>query len=89
MEKPKVDPNTPIRMWIALSILRAWNSGTEGFDGIVVKRVNDWIDAGMQGPIPWPESPFFAEWAEQHGLSNVRGNIGFKFEATLIQQASS
>lgn len=76
------DQNTPIRMYIALRILRAWNHGTDGFDGIAVKTIHDWIDGKMEGPIPWPESPLFREWAQDNGFSNVDGNVGFRFLAT-------
>lgn len=76
---PHHDKNTPLRMYIALMVLRAWNSGTAGYDGTVVVTINKWIDDGMNGPIPWPDSPFFAEWAKGKGLSNVQGHIGFVF----------
>jgi len=75
MQQEWIDPNASIQMWIALRVLRAWNSGTAGYDALVVWTVNNWIDAGMIGPIPWPDSPFFAEWAAQNGLSNVSGHI--------------
>lgn len=84
---PKI-PNTngPLRMFIALRILRAWNNGTAGFDGIAVKTVNDWIDGKMEGPIPWPESPFFREWAERNGFSKAGAYVGFLFEAVLSRE---
>ena len=71
-------PNIPLRMLIALRILRAWNSGTAGFNGSVVSVIHKWIDdgqIGQIGPIPWIESPSFAEWAEQNGYSKT--NEGF------------
>lgn len=80
------DQNTPLRMFIALRLLRAWNSGTEGFDSTVVITVNKWIDDGMKGPVPWPNSPFFAEWAEANGYSNVRGNVGFRFKVKVCEE---
>lgn len=89
MENGKLDPNAPLRMYIALRVLRAWNSGTMGFDSITVRTVNDWIDAGMKGPIPWPESPFFGLWAAAHGYSNVDGYIGFRLKATLCAPLES
>lgn len=77
-DKPK-DINTPLRMWIALKILRAWNHGTEGYDGEVVQVVNTWIDNGIEGPMLFPKSPFFREWAKANGLSEVQGGyIGFR-----------
>ncbi len=80
----ETDPNTPIRMYIALKLMRAWNNGTEGFDGLLVKTVNDWIDGGLKGPIPWVENPFFEEWAAANGYSRVDDFIGFRATATLI-----
>jgi hypothetical protein len=77
--------NGPLRMWIALRLLRAWNNGTDGYDGEVVAILNRWIDGGMQGPIPWPNNPFFREWAEAKGYSNVNGSVGFRFSAMLVQ----
>jgi hypothetical protein len=72
------DANWPARMLIALRILRAWNSGTAGFDGQVVVTIHQWIDAGMNGPIPFPDNPFFREWAEKNGFSNVAGFVGLR-----------
>ena len=81
------DPNTPLRMYIALKMLRAWNSGTAGFDGDVVATVNGWIDGGMNGPVPFPKSPFFADWASKNGLSNINGNVGFLLRGELTTDA--
>ena len=78
-----VEPNGPLRMFIALRVLRAWNNGTEGFSGIAVKTINDWIDGKMEGPIPWPDDPFFAEWAEKNGFAKVGAHLGFRFKAVL------
>ena len=72
--------NGPLRMFIALNVLRAWHYGTEGFDATVVRTIWDWIDGGMDGPVPWPNSPFFTEWAERTGYSNVDGSIGWRFQ---------
>jgi hypothetical protein len=75
--------NSPLRMYIALKLLRAWNSGTAGFDSAVVQTVNAWIDNGEKGPIPWPDSPFFAEWARANNLSRVGDYVGFRFTAKV------
>ncbi len=80
---PPAEMNTPIRMWLALKLMRAWNSGTAGFDSRVVMTVNQWIDDGMKGPIPWPGGAFFDDWAARNGLSKVDGNVGFRFEVQL------
>ncbi len=78
--------NTPLRMHIALKILRAWNSGTAGYDARVVVDINAWIDGGMRGPVPWPESPFFAEWAAGAGLAKVGEYVGFRFDVELSKK---
>jgi len=79
--------NCPLRTYIALRVLRAWNSGPEGFDALVVVTINDWFDAGRNGPIPWPDSPFFAQWADRVGFSKVGEYIGFKFDAEVAERA--
>ena len=38
--------------------------------------IHRWIDAGMAGPVPWPDDPAFGRWAARQGFSNVRGHIG-------------
>jgi hypothetical protein len=32
----------------------------------------------MNGPIPFPDNPFFREWAEKNGFSNVAGFVGLR-----------
>lgn len=65
--------NVPLRTYIALKILRAWHPGGSAgcVDARVVIAIDRWFDGGRKGPVPWPESPFFAEWAERQGLQNV------------------
>ncbi len=58
----------------ALEAIRKWNS--KEFDSVVVFAVHSWIDGGMQGRVPWPDSPFFAEWAAERGFVNESGFIG-------------
>ena len=82
---PEVPENGPLRMFIALRILRAWNNGTAGFSGIVVKTIHDWIDGKMEGPVPWSNDPFFAEWAEQVGFSKVGEAVGFRARAVCAR----
>lgn len=81
------------RMYVALKMLRAWNSGTEGYEPLTVFTVNEWIDRGMQGSIPWPNSPFFAEWAEKNGLSKIGESVGYKLSpivpADSVESAAS
>jgi hypothetical protein len=77
--------NGPIRLYIALRLARA-HFGLSGvdYDSSVVMAVNQWIDGGMQGPVPWPDSPFFAQWAEKNGYANIDGFVGFKFSVDLV-----
>lgn len=81
--------NGPLRMFIALRMLRAWNNGTEGYCGEVRMIVNDWIDGGMKGPIPWPNNPFFAQWAARVGYENIDGNVGFRFLSPMGHKEKS
>lgn len=77
--------NTLIRMRFALLTLRNFGGFTGGdLDALVVGTILDWIDSGMNGPVPWPDSPFFKAWAKDRGWSNVNGFIGFKFIAELL-----
>lgn len=79
----QADPNTPLRMFIALKLLRAW--GGQGLvGGAVVSVVNEWIDGGMNGPIPWPGGLFFETWAADNGYSRVGDSIGFHLEMSLL-----
>lgn len=81
--------NKSLRMAIALQILRAWNHGTEGYHAGVVQAIHSWIDDGMDGPVPWPESPFFAEWAESKGYAKIDGKwVGFKFTVRLEEEVN-
>lgn len=72
-----------IRLQLALQILRDWHS-ERGWDGEVVTVVRRWIDAGMEGPIPCPTSPFFADWMEERGLSKVGGFLGYVAKAKIV-----
>lgn len=67
-----------INMYIALRVLHAWHSGTAGYCAESVLIVNDWIARGMEGPIPFPKSPYFAEWAEQNGFADIDGGIALR-----------
>jgi len=63
------------RQQVALQILRCWNSrGSHA--AAIAAAVHRWIDAGMAGPVPWPDDPAFGRWAARKGFSNVRGHIG-------------
>jgi hypothetical protein len=75
--------NHPLRLYIALRLLRAWNHGTAGFSADVVATVNDWFDTGRKGPIPWIDNPFFAEWADSNGYANIEGYVGFRLRLDL------
>ncbi len=80
--------NVPLRMYIALKILMAWHSGTAGYDAVVVISIREWFDGGMKGPVPWPDSPFFAEWAEVNGFQKIGEYVGFRFDVALVQDGA-
>ncbi len=63
------------RQQAALQILRCWN-GREKGSAAIAAAIHRWIDAGMHGPVPWPDDPAFGRWAARNGFSNVRGHIG-------------
>lgn len=73
-----------LRMRIALKILREWSMGHR-YSAHVVICVRNWIDDGMNGPVPWPGGAFFEEWAAEQGLSNVDGFCGYRLTMQLEQ----
>lgn len=81
--KEEYDLNTPLRMRFALPMLRSW-SGFPDYDPFVVRAVHRWIDGGMKGPVPFPKSTFFKEWAKRQGWANVDGFVGYRFEAAIL-----
>ncbi len=64
-----------LQLRLALQILRTW-SGGEPHSAAVAAVIHAWIDAGMEGPVPWPGDPAFSAWAARKGLSNVGGSVG-------------
>ncbi len=64
-----------LQLRLALQILRSW-SGGEPHSAAVADVIHRWIDAGMEGPAPWPDDPAFSPWAARKGLSNVNGSVG-------------
>lgn len=74
----ELDALTNNRMYIALRVLHAWHNGTAGYCAENVLIVHDWIDRGMTGPIPYPKSPFFREWAERNGFADIDGGIAVR-----------
>lgn len=65
-----------LRQRVALFILRAWGGAGDAGSTGVVGVVHRWIDAGMEGPVPWPDDPAFRAWAARQGLSEVAGHVG-------------
>ena len=60
----------------ALIMLRE-HHGRNTYDSSVVMAVYQWIDNGMVGRVPFPTSPFFAKWAQEHGWRNDYGFVAF------------
>jgi hypothetical protein len=56
-----------IRLRIALQIIREFGGFGNGFHGGVTATMTKWMDNGMDGPVPWPESVFFDTWAASKG----------------------
>ena len=67
-----------LRYRLALMILREFSGLGEGYHAGVTLTIKAWIDAGMDQPIPWPQSVFFDSWARTKGLSNVDGCVGYR-----------
>lgn len=72
-----------MRLRIALKIIREFGGFGQGFHGGVMLTMTKWMDDGMDGPVPWPESVFFDTWAAAHGMSNVGGFVGFRLTLKL------
>jgi hypothetical protein len=68
---------------VALLIIRAWGLGGN-YNAHAIVTVRDWVDAGMNGAVPWPGGAFFEEWAGENQLLNVGGFV--KFSATARQK---
>lgn len=65
-----------LRARVALCILRAWGGAADSRSAGVVAVVHRWIDAGMEGPVPWPPDPAFRAWAARLGMGEVAGHVG-------------
>lgn len=68
-----------LRLRVALHVLRAWGSVAEARSPGVTTTIHRWIDAGMEGPVPWPDDASFAAWAARNGLGRVGDHIGSWF----------
>lgn len=70
-----------LRLRLALQILRSWSNGGASGSAPVARVIHGWIDAGMEGPLPWPDDPGFHAWAAREGLGRVGDHIGHWFSA--------
>ena len=70
-----------MRFRVALLILRAWGSTGDEKSSDVTAVIQRWIDAGMEGPVPWPDDTVFGRWAARNGLGQVNGHVGQWFYA--------
>lgn len=61
---------------VALHVLRAWGSVSEVRSPGVTGVIHRWIDAGMEGPVPWPDDAGFGPWAARNGLCRIGDHIG-------------
>jgi hypothetical protein len=83
LEAAAASGQAAMRMRFALLILREWALGKCYHAGAMI-AIRDWIDGGMDGPVPWPGGAFFEEWAEKQGFSNVDGFVGFRVTVQLL-----
>jgi hypothetical protein len=74
-----------IRLRIALKIIREFGGFGHGYHAGVMHSMTQWMDAGMEGPVPWPESVFFDTWAASQGLTNIDGHVGYRLTMKLEQ----
>lgn len=72
-----------IRLRLALRIARQFGLHGREYHAFVAGDLADWIDAGMDKPIPYPSSPAFAHWADREGLANVGGHVGYRAVVTI------
>ena len=68
-----------MRMYWAMMMLRDFYD----VDRSVCRLVHNWMELGMDEPIPFPSSPHFPDWAEKHGLEDVDGCVGMLITAQL------
>lgn len=85
IEPPETD-GYAMRMYLALKMLRDWHKKNR-YDSPVVATVYAWIDKGMNGPLPWPDEPFFDDWAQDHHIINVGGFVVFQFNTEKVKGA--
>jgi len=74
-----------MRLRIAMKIVREFGGFGNGFHAGVMHAMTKWMDAGMDGPVPWPESVFFDTWAAAQGMSNVDGFVGYRLTAKMVK----
>ena len=74
-----------MRLRIAMKIIREFGGFGNGFHAGVMMTMTRWMDAGMDGPVPWPESVFFDTWATAQGMSNVDGFVGYRLTVNLVR----
>lgn len=79
---------TCMRMSIALKLARQFGLSSRAFNGEVSVMLADWFDEGMPAGVPWPSSPFAADWLRQQGYSNCDGKIGIRATMTLAEPSN-
>jgi hypothetical protein len=43
----------------------------------------------MDDPIPWPDCPFFEDWAHKNGVENINGFMGYRMIAEISPNSAS
>lgn len=88
LEKAAQAGTALMRANIALAMVREWGIASPSWNATVAKTLADWIDTpSPRGSVPWPDSPFFEEWAERRGYSNFDGHVGFRLTMTVTPPA--
>ena len=77
-----------IRQDIALRMVSAFCDIGHGYNSTVAGVLEAWIDGGMDGGVPYPECPFFKQWADQQGLSNCDGFVGYILTMDITPKGS-
>lgn len=78
------------RLRLALKMCREWALGDEGYSALTCGYLRDWIDAGMTGPLPWPDDVVTKRWLIQNGYNKTKsGHVGLICNFKVVTAATS
>lgn len=78
-----------MRLRVALQIIREFGGFGDGFHAGVCAVMTKWMDDGMDGPVPWPESVFFDTWAANKGMSNIDGFVAYRLTMRMVPKCGA